>query len=331
MAKKQVKKKIGSGESLPASDFAYVGDPTKTSTFKFPIHDKSHVQNAVARFNQTDLTGAAKASAKRKIRAAYKKFFPENEVPDVIKSLGASVEKATANDIRSILSRAVNGEYDEGGEFAYYIDHDDIYVYFEFWERGEGYRTFREGFSFDGTSAELTGSPVEVVRTSSYEVVESSISEEDELEKSLLGFIKKHFSGSSKNTNPNLPVVKQFEDEEMIAIEPLYILPDTIDGQGDTISLEDTYAMVKSFNEANEAGVLQSSLFHKHKTQAFEVVKAWVNPCECMIGETLIPEGQPLAKIQFINKKAWELRKEGVLMGLSIGARAEEFEEIEVD
>ena len=42
-----------------------------------------------------------------------------------------------------------------------------------------------------------------------------------------------------------------------------------------------------------------------------------------MIGETLVKEGQPLVKIQFNSKEAWELRKSGDLMGVSIGAKAE--------
>ena len=84
--------------------------------------------------------------------------------------------------------------------------------------------------------------------------------------------------------------------------------------------------MVKSFNEANESGSLQTSLFHAHKTESFEVVKAWVNEVDCTIGETVVKEGQPIAKIHFLNEDAWELRKTGELMGLSIGARAKSVE-----
>ena len=48
------------GVDLPASAFAYVGDPEKTDTWKLPIHfptpdqSASHVRNALARFDQTD-------------------------------------------------------------------------------------------------------------------------------------------------------------------------------------------------------------------------------------------------------------------------------------
>ena len=43
---------------------------------------------------------------------------------------------------------------------------------------------------------------------------------------------------------------------------------------------------------------------------------------ECVIGETVVPEGQPLVKLQFNTQEAWELRKSGDLMGVSIGAKA---------
>ncbi len=56
-----------SGQDLQASDFAYVGDPDDTSTWSLPIHDKDHVQNALARFNQTDLPADKKAAVAKKL------------------------------------------------------------------------------------------------------------------------------------------------------------------------------------------------------------------------------------------------------------------------
>lgn len=120
-----------------------------------------------------------------------------------------------------------------------------------------------------------------------------------------------------------LPIVKQFHEDEMIAIEPLYASVGEVDGHGDFIeTIEDMRVFVDAINKANEAGVLQSSLFHTHKTNAFKMMRAWVNECECSINGQTIKKGMPLAEIQFTNNKAWELRKSGKFMGLSIGARA---------
>ena len=55
-------------EDLRRDQFAYVDSSGEE---KLPIHDESHVRNAVARFNQTDFESkAAKQRARRKILAA---------------------------------------------------------------------------------------------------------------------------------------------------------------------------------------------------------------------------------------------------------------------
>lgn len=72
--KKEPKTKRKGGKDLHASDFAYVGDPEDTSTWKLPIHDKAHAQNALARFNQTEgIPSDEKSKVKAKIKAAAKK------------------------------------------------------------------------------------------------------------------------------------------------------------------------------------------------------------------------------------------------------------------
>jgi Escherichia/Staphylococcus phage prohead protease len=60
------------GEDLPASAFLYVGDPQKTATWSLPwkfstdAKTKSHLRNALARFNQTKKIPADKKAAVRK-------------------------------------------------------------------------------------------------------------------------------------------------------------------------------------------------------------------------------------------------------------------------
>jgi len=74
----KAKTKRVAGKDLPASSFAYVGDPDKTETWKFPIHDASHVRNALARWNQAKgIPASAKARVRAKIVAAAKKFGVE--------------------------------------------------------------------------------------------------------------------------------------------------------------------------------------------------------------------------------------------------------------
>lgn len=68
-------------EDLPASAFAYVGDPQDLATWKLPIKfsteekTKSHIRNALARFSQTQgIPANERAAVLAKIKAAAKRY-----------------------------------------------------------------------------------------------------------------------------------------------------------------------------------------------------------------------------------------------------------------
>jgi hypothetical protein len=67
-------------DRIPTDKFAYVdGDGGE----HLPIHDESHVRNAIARFNQTDFeNSAAKERARKKILAAAKRYDIEVDEDD---------------------------------------------------------------------------------------------------------------------------------------------------------------------------------------------------------------------------------------------------------
>jgi hypothetical protein len=240
------------------------------------------------------------------------------------------VEKATEGDKRNILDSSLRSSYksspfyDSCSHSPWLLDYDDTYAYFEVWTEGKGYKTYRDTYTFNGTLATFGNSVEEVVRQTEYEVVSLEQDVERSLSDKIISTIEKYFGGAKKSNQ----VIKQFDDEQMIAIEPLYIAAGEVDAVGDTYDLEDVYEMVTNFNKAIEEKTISSGLFHKSKTNSYTFIKAWVNECECTIGETLVKEGQPIVKVQFNNKIAWELRKSGELMGLSIGAKAV-FEELE--
>lgn len=67
-------------DHLRKSQFAYVD---RTGEGHLPIHDESHVRNAMARWNQTDFESAtAKESARRKIVAAARRHGIEIDSDD---------------------------------------------------------------------------------------------------------------------------------------------------------------------------------------------------------------------------------------------------------
>lgn len=238
--------------------------------------------------------------------------------------MNIKVNKELYSNLREALYKISDGWIQD-------IDEANKTFIYEMWS-DQGYKSMQQGFTYDGTEASLTGTPTEVVIKNEVKVVAEDPLSKSLVDKAIEGVLK-HFGGSVKDNavNKSLAVIKQFEDEKMVAIEKLYINPITeVDLVGDTMTLEDTRNMVVSLNKAidSEDGI-QSGLFHKaNADDVFTVEKAWIAETDCMIGETLIEEGQPLIKIQFHNAAAWELRKSGELQGISIGARATAIEEL---
>lgn len=236
------------GQELSASDYAYVPDPDRPSTWKLRIDTARNVAGAVAalgpgfRGNRVEIPEDDRPAVIRRVRAAYRRFFPErveeDGLPDVLKSLMGSeeVENTILNKLAKLLGIAV-------------------------------------------------GDP----------------------------------SGSS-----SLKLKKQFDDSTKTTTEFFYVAPNEVDGVGDIYLEEDAQPMIDSFNKAIDEGRLQSGLFHKHKTDSFTVVKAYLAEEDCTIGEFDIVKGQPLVDIQYNNPALYELRKAGEVTGPSIGARAKE-------
>lgn len=88
---KAATKKVGN-ETLTAEDYAYTPDKEKPSTWKLRIDDARHVSAAVAalgkgfRGKKVQIPEEDIKAVKSKVRKAYKKFFPDNDVPEIIKS-----------------------------------------------------------------------------------------------------------------------------------------------------------------------------------------------------------------------------------------------------
>ncbi|UUW39736.1 putative serine protease domain-containing protein [Vibrio phage VPMCC14] len=129
----------------------------------------------------------------------------------------------------------------------------------------------------------------------------------------LASLINKHFGG-----NHNLQQIVKFNEEQMIAIEPLYCKPMEADLHEEGMTEEEIRKMVSNINANLDK--ISGNIGHALNTEGFHFIKAWVNECDCIIGDEIVPEGQPIIKVQFVDEKLWELRKSGKLQGLSIGA-----------
>lgn len=104
---KEAKTKRVAGEELPASHFAFVGDPEKTETWKLPIKfstdekTKRHIRNALARFEQTKgIPEDKKEEVKAKIHAAAK----EHDIK-VTEETSDKADEATVTMLRAAIEK----------------------------------------------------------------------------------------------------------------------------------------------------------------------------------------------------------------------------------
>ena len=148
------------------------------------------------------------------------------------------------------------------------------------------------------------------------------MSEETQLDRPTLeGKFTKFLDSLFGEVEDKSTIVKQFDTETWTVREPLYIAYGEVDGHGDTYKDEAAVEdLIKSFNTANSLGVIQPSLFHKHKTETFKIGNAWLTKSKVKLGDHVLPPLQPMVDITFTSKKAFEARLSGKLMGLSIGA-----------
>lgn len=269
------------------------------------------------------------------------------------------VEKRTFRDQERALREALTNKYGGGGvmgatRFVYLEDFDNDFVYYEI----DG-NLYREGYTAADAQAELADDAVEANRETLYivegEVAEVSIVErglpDDKTPETTAGrfarWLNKHF-GSEDASAPEFEVdpskvpmaqdengkivIKQFQEEEMVAYEPLYTPPDVPDAVGDSMEEHTIIDMVDQINKAIAEGRSLENLGHNVPIRkAWKYQEAFVSPWpSCMVGDTEVVKGQPVLVVQYHNERAWELRKEGRIKGPSIGCRGT-FRKVEDD
>lgn len=241
-----------------------------------------------------------------------------------------TIEKTLSRDKERVIQAALREMMKDNDSYPYVIemDEDKSEAYFEMWTEESGYQNWMVTYQMnaDNTSATITSEPVQVVPQTEYKVI--SKSQEDGIVGRVIEGIMKHFGGTKRQV-----ILKQFDDEQMLEVAPMFIAFNKeagiseIDGHGDAYAgEEEVYKMVQNFNEALVEGFVQANKFHKEATNEFQILKAWVNECDCYIGENFVPEGQPIVKVQYLDKEAWQKRKSGEYGGYSIGCKAEVIE-----
>jgi hypothetical protein len=114
-------------------------------------------------------------------------------------------------------------------------------------------------------------------------------------------------------------IQKSNQQEEMISYEIIYE-PDTPDLHGQWMSKETLVKAQQDFKKAQEIGAVTENLYHLVDTEAFKIVDHWIQPeFDVTVAATgeVIKAGSWVAKVQY-TPEAWELKKAGIVGGLSL-------------
>lgn len=178
-------------EKLSASDYAYVPDPGKPSTWKLRIDDKNHVAGALAalgkgfRGKKVDIPANDLPAVRRKVMAAWKKFNPNKKAPSMLGNSASDMSyDERMSEIRCAFRDAHPVTYDpETGSpigQCYIIAIFDSYVIYQeggsYWDSPSDPSYYRQSYTMDFNGEVTFGKKSEEVeRVVRYEPVTNAI------------------------------------------------------------------------------------------------------------------------------------------------------------
>lgn len=115
-------------------------------------------------------------------------------------------------------------------------------------------------------------------------------------------------------------VSKASDDEQMISYEVIYE-PNTPDTHGEWMSPATLIKAQADFTAAQASGAVTENLFHLYDTKLFTIESTWIQPefDVAVVGtDQIIKAGTWVAKVQYHDKGLWDLKKAGVVGGLSV-------------
>ena len=130
-------------------------------------------------------------------------------------------------------------------------------------------------------------------------------------------FIEKFFTKTSDEQ-----VVEEI-DEEMVSYEVVYE-PLVKDAHGEWMSEATIEKACTNFNKNLEKGIVNPNLFHLKDTDTFTIESTWVQKeLDVKVVQTgeIIKAGTWVAKIKYNDESLWNLKKQGILGGVSIGGK----------
>lgn len=127
--------------------------------------------------------------------------------------------------------------------------------------------------------------------------------------------LEKYFGASEQEQT------QEVVDEEMVSYEVVYE-PLIKDAHGEWMSESTIEKACNNFNKNLEKGIVSPNLFHLKDTDTFTIESTWVQKeLDVKVVQTgeVIKAGTWIAKIKYNDDALWQLKKQGIIGGVSIG------------
>lgn len=108
--------------------------------------------------------------------------------------------------------------------------------------------------------------------------------------------------------------------DEMISYEIIYE-PDVLDAHNQWMSAETLVKAQAEYKKAQDLGAVTENLYHLQDTTAFTIVDHWIQPeFDVTVKQTgeIIKAGSWVAKVKYNDPILWEMKKAGIVGGLSV-------------
>lgn len=111
-------------------------------------------------------------------------------------------------------------------------------------------------------------------------------------------------------------LIKQMNQELMqvtyVAMKP------GVDLHSDLVELDEIRKAKESFNES----LMQANLFHVAMTDSFKIIESYLAPTDLVLNGYAVVKGTWLVTLQVYDEEIWQMIKDDLITGVSIGAVA---------
>lgn len=291
--------KTEGGKKYPKSAYAYTPSDN-VSEWKLRIDDAQHTSAAVAalgkgyRGNKVQIPASDLAAVKAKVAAAYKKFFPQNDVPPVLKSVDVKINDAPVDgELFGVIINAI-ASFFRSKEWQQEISDDN-----------EDYVEECLGMTCPGCGYDMTDVQGTVCPNCGCDTAIANDTEDA--------------TDSTDMTDMQGYMMQKSLNSELRQATYIVLEPDEVDLQGDTYTEAEVRKACHNFNQFCEKAYLD----HAVETEDAKFVESYIAPSDLEINGEQVKKGTWLAVVQF-EPEIWKDVKKGKYTGLSIGAYAKE-------